>query len=445
MNTYDLDINNYDEEELCNFLCIEDSLDNISSSSIIKYTQNFKKMIDSKELSDKEKNDFFEFIEESKKKLLNFIKKRSPVQLPPTNYNIIQSQNQLSGADHAVTTNKVVPVVNTYVNPFPDGVINPLERRHFTKVITIDSMFRSNYDSSSSNNFQWSLHQSENRIVSMKLVSVELPIMWYDISDKLGNNVFHIRVYNVKDSQDTTHTIKIPSGHYGNIDFTNILNNIFVNTGGGLENLIVAVNSITSKTVIRIRHISDPGSISPYDMTSPTYSPLFFYELIFDYDITNNNKKEANFNLRKSLGWYMGFRKTRYIVKRDNILIDYITNSDGKRNYEGYISSESSFGSGKGHYIYIEVNDYNKNTITQTISSNVGDVFIGNDILGRISIENSSNEIMINQSDKIFRQRDYLGPVTIRKLNIRLLNRFGDPIDINNNDFSMALELKVLY
>ena len=52
---------------------------------------------------------------------------------------------------------------------------------------------------------------------------------------------------------------------------------------------------------------------------------------------------------------------------------------------------------------------------------------------------------MINQSDKIFRQRDYLGPVTIRKLNIRLLNRFGDPIDINNNDFSMALELKVLY
>ena len=30
---------------------------------------------------------------------------------------------------------------------------------------------------------------------------------------------------------------------------------------------------------------------------------------------------------------------------------------------------------------------------------------IGNDILGRISIEQSPNEIMINQSDKIFRQR----------------------------------------
>jgi hypothetical protein len=30
-------------------------------------------------------------------------------------------------------------------------------------------------------------------------------------------------------------------------------------------------------------------------------------------------------------------------------------------------------------------------------------------------------------------------------MNIRLLNRFGDPIDINNNDYSIALELTVLY
>ena len=93
----------------------------------------------------------------------------------------------------------------------------------------------------------------------------------------------------------------------------------------------------------------------------------------------------------------------------------------------------------------IVVDDYNKNKMSETISSNVGDVFIGNDILERISIEQSPNEIMINQSDKIFRQRYYLGPVTLRKMNIRLLNRFEDPIDINNNDFSMALELKILY
>jgi len=444
MNSYDLDIRHYDEDELCRFLHIDDSLDTVSSSSVIKYVQNFKKAIQTKSISDNQKQVFFIFIEKAKQKLLSYVERRPPVQLPPTNYNIIQSQNQLSGANHAVTTDKIVPVVNTFTNQFPDGVINPLEKRTFTRVISVDSLFRQNYDSSNSNQFQWTLHEPVYKVVSMKLVSVELPVMWYDISDKLGNNVFQIRTYNVKGEDDTTYTITIPPGHYGHTDFATVLNNLFLNTGGGLDYLLAIVSATTSKTVIRARNVDDP--ISPYDIISPNYSPTFYYELIFDFNISKDcQAKEADLLFRKSLGWYMGFRKTRYIVKRSNKFVDNISQSTGPITYEGYVSSESSFGSGKGHYIYIAVDDYNKNTLTQTISSNVGDVFIGNDILGRISIEDSSNEIMINQSDKIFRQRDYLGPITLRKMNIRLLNRFGDPIDINNNDFSMALELTLLY
>jgi hypothetical protein len=444
MNSYDLDIRNYDEGELCNFLRINDNLDTVSRSIIAKHAEKFKNTIVSNKISDKEKKNFFTFIEKAKQKLLNYIDRRSPVQLPPTNYNIIQSQNQLVGANHNVITDKIVPVVNTFSNPFPDGVINPLEKRYFTKVISVDSLFRSNYDSSPSNNFQWTLSQSENRVVSMKLVSVELPVMWYDISDKLGNNEFKIGIYNMKDVNDITHTITIPPGHYGHIDFANVLNNIFLNTGGGLEYLIVLVDHITSKTVIRARNIYDANSLSPYDITSINYSPSFYFELIF-VNVIDNDTPGNKLTFQKSLGWYMGFRKPTYIITRANRLTDKTLQSTGELLYEGYISSESSFGSGKGHYIYIVVDDYNKNTMTQTISSNIGDVFIGNNILGRISIENSSNEIMINQSDKIFKQRDYLGPVSLNKMNIRLLNRFGDPIDINNNDFSMALELKVLY
>ena len=446
MNSYDLDVRHYDEQELCNFLRIEEDIDTLSSSSVIKYVQHFKKAIRAKQFDDKQKEGFLLFIDNAKQKLLSYVERRPPVQLPPTNYDIIQSQNQLSGANHAVTTDKIVPVVNTFTNPFPDGVINPLEKRYFTQVISVDSLFRPNYGLSNSNNFQWTLSQTIHKIVSMKLVSVELPVMWYDISDKLGNNVFQIRTYNAKGTEDTTHTLTIPPGHYCNNDFATVLNNLFLNTCDGLENLLAIVNPTTSKTVIRARNINDPNCISPYDLTSPNYSPTFYYELIFDINTSKDcQAKEADLLLRKSLGWYMGFRKTRYTVKRSNKYIDNVSQSTGPITYECYISSESSFGSGKGHYIYIAVDDYNKNTLTQTISSNVGDVFIGNDILGRISIENSANEIMINQSDKIFRQRDYLGPITLRKMNIRLLNRFGDPIDINNNDFSMALELTVLY
>ena len=127
MNSYDLDIRHYDEDELCRFLHIDDSLDTVSSSSVIKYVQNFKKAIQTKSISDNQKQVFFIFIEKAKQKLLSYVERRPPVQVPPTNYDIIQSQNQLSGANHAVTTDKIVPVVNTFTNQFPDGVINPLE------------------------------------------------------------------------------------------------------------------------------------------------------------------------------------------------------------------------------------------------------------------------------------------------------------------------------
>ena len=446
MESYDLDTDNYSIQELINFLHIQEDLSTISSTSIIKYIQHFKNDISQKSIGNQEKEIFMIFIDKAKDKLLSFVKKRPPVQLPPTNYDIIQSQNQLSGANHAVTTDKIVPVVNTFTNPFPDGVINPLEKRYFTKVICVDSIFRPNYQLSDSNNFQWALPQSEHRVVSMKLVSIELPIMWYEISETNNNNIFYIELKNMSSYSDSIQKIEIPSGNYNNTQFETTLNNLLINIGNGLEYLMVSISSITTKTIIRAKSVDDPNSISPFDITSSHYSPTFEFHLIFDKHLPKDCKiKDRDILFQKTIGWFLGFRKTNYTVSKNHKYVDSAASGGSEITYEGVIESESSYGSGRNTYIYIAVDDYNKNTLTQTISSNVGDVFIGNDILGRISIENSANEIMINQSDKIFRQRDYLGPITLRKMNIRLLNRFGDPIDINNNDFSMALELTVLY
>jgi hypothetical protein len=444
MNNYDLDINNYNEQELCGFLRINEDLSTLSSSSVIKYVQHFKKSVQSKSISDGQKEVFIVFMDKAKQKLLSYIEKRPPVQLPPTNYNIIQSQNQLSGGTHAVTTDKIVPVVNTFDDKYPAGVINPIERKYFTKVISIDSLFRKNYDTTNSNSFYWTLPKTEHKVVSMKLVSVELPISWHSISETLKNNVFKIKLYNVYGHPDSEQIITIPPGNYNYIEFFTALNNLFLNTGNGLEFLICDISNVTAKTVIRARDINDFG-LKPYDITAVHYSPDFYYEVIFDMDSTKCNSKEKNKDFQKSLGWFLGFRKSRYTVKRLDRYVDYAGSNTGLVTYESYLCSESSYGSGRSTYIYLAIDDFNKNSLAETISSSVGDVFIGNDILGRLSIENSANEIMIHQNDKVFSQRDYLGPITLRKLNIKLLNRFGDPIDINNNDFSFALELKVLY
>jgi len=38
-----------------------------------------------------------------------------------------------------------------------------------------------------------------------------------------------------------------------------------------------------------------------------------------------------------------------------------------------------------------------------------------------------------------------MGPVTIEKLKISLINRYGEPIDLNMNDFSFTLEFTEMY
>ena len=41
--------------------------------------------------------------------------------------------------------------------------------------------------------------------------------------------------------------------------------------------------------------------------------------------------------------------------------------------------------------------------------------------------------------------RKYNGPVNIRNLFIKILDQFGEIIDLNNMDYSLTLELEILY
>jgi hypothetical protein len=66
--------------------------------------------------------------------------------------------------------------------------------------------------------------------------------------------------------------------------------------------------------------------------------------------------------------------------------------------------------------------------------------------MGRISVVSGMNTIITNTaSDCVFKKREYFGPVKLEKMNIRLLNRFGEPILMNDSDFSFTLEIEQLY
>jgi hypothetical protein len=128
--------------------------------------------------------------------------------------------------------------------------------------------------------------------------------------------------------------------------------------------------------------------------------------------------------------------------------VDGISYENKLLTYKGYIESESSYGSGINDYIFLEVNDFNKNFTTNTLTSLLmsDNSYIGNNILARISVNNSYYHIINNNAgDNVFKQRDYFGPVNIEKLSFRLLNKFGEVINLLDNNYSFALEFTTLY
>ena len=79
--------------------------------------------------------------------------------------------------------------------------------------------------------------------------------------------------------------------------------------------------------------------------------------------------------------------------------------------------------------MFVIVNDFNYNHETNTISSQTPDGFIGDNVLGRITLDISPDNLLVNNaSDKIFKKREYFGPVRIRQLEIKLINKYNKMI-----------------
>jgi hypothetical protein len=152
--------------------------------------------------------------------------------------------------------------------------------------------------------------------------------------------------------------------------------------------------------------------------------------------------------LYNKTGWMLGFKHAFYKVMYSN---QYIGVANPNQNnllitFNGYITSESSYGSSVYPYIYLDVDEYQSNTRKDSLYHFIGNQpFAYNNILARISISSSQNTILIdNGFDRIFKQRNYIGPITIDKLHIRLLSRFGTVIELLSNDYSFILEITYL-
>ena len=337
----DLNLNSYSKKDLLNIFEIEERTIDLEK---LKTSLNHK-ITDIQNINEED-------LPESRDSLLLFytqaiFKLMEHCQLDMKDFN---KQNKQNGdrkpdrkANQDIIYHRDAPYRLTNPSDIVGGEINALSRRVIKNVININSVFRlfdnnsykvknenlTKYNKeNSSSNFIIRLPKALDKVVSMNLSTVEIPITFYVISSDLQTNVFTI-ILKIKENNELVkipYTITIPDGNYTNIQILNIIQ----------QNLD---NTINEKLQEKDNHSywkqfnmdlgngpQNPNKIK-VKRHEPTNQLIFYESLYFFYDgyqgfdldfrITDNNR-----NIQQNLGWLLGFKKEYYLYEKDYINLD---------------------------------------------------------------------------------------------------------------------------
>jgi hypothetical protein len=384
-STFDLDIDNYEIEDLQNFFNLND---NFIETDIIQASKKIKLKL-SNHSDTNFRDQIYIFIKEAESILLDHMKKSKII---PAGSTYIIDNGKPS------VTNNVTQVYPTHV---ANGVINPLKKKTITNTFAINTLFR-DIDSKSSTDCLINLPYTIKDVISMKLVSVEIPEVIY-----LINYGFNF-VYIYEQTTNIEGTVYFPEGNYNYISLATMMTNT-INTELGTGNRFTV-------------------SINPSNFRTTISNSTYVFNIIFA-------SKIPVFAFEKSIGFTLGYIK-----------------SNEYKNEKSYIS-ESLFNPCPTNYLFLEINDFNYSSASRLIGLFL-DNFLDKNIIAKLPYKTNCcnlpsldkcTTIFLNENNIISSTRNYFGPIHLQKLAIRLLNQYGEIVDLHNRDFSFTLEMEVLY
>lgn len=425
--SFDLDIQNYQKKELEEMFELPDIYDkNIIEKQELKLREN---ITSNNKISPDIKSKTIEFLNEAKKILIEEvidgvkISKKSfetfynTQKIEKTNIEL-KSTNVVDVNGHMVqerlysTPDSSGPIGSSYPSEFYHGIINPLKKRILRQNLNIDTRFRENYYNSQASNYYVDLPIKFNDIVTIQLSSLELPISYYVISKKLGNNFFTIILPETNERE----TIYVPDGNYQYEDLMTNINNSLTNLGSNFQYISFSTNLSSSTTT---------GSGNVVVGISSDTNTLFPFTLDFQTD--KYGTEDCNTPLPLKFGWFLGFRNGIYVN-------NYTYVSEGVIDLSG------------PKYAYLVVDDFNNN-VNNSFYSAFNSSLLNKNILSRISLRSSFKFTTLTENNLsiITFPRQYFGPVDIQKLHIQLLDEYGRIMDLNNMDYSFCLTLQSTY
>ena len=436
MKSFDFDINNYTKQDLEEMLSLSNPYTNQELFNKVKIVET-----ESLKNNPETKKEFVEFLSDVTAKLKKY--------------------------DDFLIENKEVN----------ENKINPISVKTLSKYLHFDSKFRKNYYSTSATDVIFTLPYMINNAVELSLHEIDIPDSYYQISSLLGNNHFIILCEKGTEDQggvDTsvnyfTFDVTIPDGNWSTDTFVYYLNNtvfttdwdaaivsqdsistpvnnyyfarptLIDNAVSGNQRLVASYSTYSNKITIGVNNIQT-SDISGYNDTDVSYVEFDGIELYFNVnsgtiaDISTGEIENtySNLSVREKLGFMMGYKSARYI---------------GSTAYVG----ESPVNLISSSYFYLVIDDFignhiESNIIAYTDSYNSKDIFakISKNNMTPISTTKKTNDTQVD-NPLFLVSRKYMGPVTIKKLKLSIIDEFGRNIDLNNLDWSCTLKFTYLY
>jgi hypothetical protein len=278
----------------------------------------------------------------------------------------------------------IEPVSRQYGNHM---VMTNVHKPQKHKYVNIDTQFSDEYNYQQSSNYNITLPERITDVKQISVTNIELPITFYNISDNFGNNIIHIQI------NGASTIITIPDNNYDINTLLVAITNQCTNMG-----ITFAINGI--KIIINCST-----------------------DVVIDFGV---NEK---YNFKSKLGWLLGFRRTTYHISSSNPII-----------------SENMFNLSGPRYLYLAIDEFSKSN-QNTFVSPLSNSMINKNILARISMDMNTfpfGTILPANTQTghlVSDMRTYSGKIDLHKLNVQLLNEYGNPIILNGMDFSFCLEI----
>lgn len=283
-----------------------------------------------------------------------------------------------------------------------NNVVNSNDlRKH---LVNIDSRFRKTYLEPPTN-FQYEFAHPYKNVIKARVASVEIPIGFYHFSRVKKNTMFRI---DAVDYLGYHHFLQltIEDGDYTPASLIQAIQDQF----DAFRDTYGLFFRITLNPVNRKVTICHDGSAAPPCPTRPTHCPV-------SYGLTFVMIGFENRNYDFGLGYNLGFNNHFYCVDAPFC-----------------VTGESLISTTGDNYFLLAIDDF------YTVEHKTNDTYI--QCLAKILVKRNENGIIFDDgytvlsNDIIFPR-----PLDLKQVRVRLLDMYGETIDLHNLNFSISFEI----